>query len=60
MPEKKNAEEITGHGVQKKLSRNKNTARLKKTMDNGGKKQIKHVLTLQVEAEVGCVLHCAL
>lgn len=60
MPEKKDAEEITGHGAQKKLSRNKNIPRLKKTVDNGGKKQVKNVLTLQIEAEVGCVLHCAL
>lgn len=38
MPEKKDAEELTGHGVQKKFNRNKNIARLKKTMDNGGEK----------------------
>lgn len=41
IPEKKDAEVIPGHGVQKKLNRNKNITRLKKRMDNrgGGKKK---------------------
>lgn len=47
MPEDTDPEKITGHGTQKKLSRSKNIARLKKMMDNIRKKiQVKNVLAL--------------